>query len=121
MTARQSIKVFSSRTVTGQGIIAELRYHGTGLRLGTHLTSRETGRRWTVKARLLFNHTLDRQRRFQGETENHIHFSFENSDKRSKSSADILDKEGQGIYQYLLSPQGHEEKPTVGDQLDLEP
>jgi hypothetical protein len=116
----QPIEILDSWNVTGQGIIVELKHQEKGLPQGARLISRQTGRQWTVKSRLFFNHTLDRQRKFSNESESFMHLAFNPIDNLEKSKTNILNKEEQGIYQYALGPIEHEDKPIVGDLLDVE-
>jgi len=106
MTAKNSIEIHDCWAVTGNGIIAELEHHEAGLMKGVTLVSKSSGLEWTVKNRLIFNHTLNKQKRFPGETENIMMLSFKSAENFEKSSANILAREANNIFQYSLHPEG---------------
>lgn len=120
MTTVQAIEILDSWILTGQGIVAELKHNETGLPFRTKLESLRTGKLWTVKSRLLFNHTTDEQKKFPNEKETLMFLTFKSSGNLEKSRTDILDKEKHNVFQYYLDPVGHNEKPTTGDKLKIE-
>lgn len=91
-----------------------------GLLPGTILRSKESGHSWEVVCRHVFTQAST-LRRFEGEKETMIHFSFtppfeENYDK-------FIDKtekmESEGIYEYAIKPVGHKGIPRNGEVLDV--
>lgn len=117
MTTKNSVEIHDCWAVTGNGIIVELEHHGAGLPTGTRLVSKTSRLEWTIKNRLIFNHTLNKQKRFPGETENIMMLSFKSAENLEKSSANILAREANNIFQYSLHPEGHDHKPQVGEHL----
>ena len=113
------ITVINSWTIQGQGIIAELKYSGTGLPKGTRLISKTSDSEWLVKGRLIFYHTADKQKRFPDETEIQMHFTYGAKEIREKSKDALLDNEEQGIYQYLIESDRHNEKPKQLEKLEI--
>jgi len=105
------ITVINSFAIQNQEIIAELKYQGNGLPTGIRLISKRSGSSWLVKGRLILFHAGDCQKRFPNETEIQMHFTFNPKENKDKSKNAIIDSEGQGIYQYLIEPDGHCEKP----------
>ena len=119
MKKEDSIKILNSWSLTHHGIITELSYDGAGLPKGIEVASSTTKNKWSIEGRMIFNHTMDKQTRFPNEHEIFMHFSFRSLDKIKKSIQELLDKEDRGIYQYILKPIGHLEKPLDGEQLEV--
>ena len=113
------IEVIDSWIIKGTGIIAELKNIVTGLPNGFCLTSSLTGHKWIIKGRLIFYHIAEDQKRFPGETELPMHFTFKTKEKMEESKKALLDRENLGIYQYLIDPVQHEEKPNKFDKLEI--
>jgi len=114
-----TIQIVNSWMITGQGIIAELKLENTGLAKGTILESKHTGKRWTIKSRIIFNHAADKQKTFPNETESFMHLSFATIENLKKSVMDIVEKEKTGIFQYHLDPCEHNDKPTPQEELSI--
>ncbi|HPE55272.1 MAG TPA: hypothetical protein P5514_04830 [Bacteroidales bacterium] len=113
------IEVINSWTIQGQGVIVELKNLETGLEKGTRLISIHSGIEWKVKGRLIFDHTADSQKRFHNETEIQVHVSFNPEENKDTSRKSLLDNESQGIYQYLIEFDGHNEKPKQFEKLKI--
>jgi hypothetical protein len=114
------IKVLNSWKHQKNLIIAEIEYSGEGLFKGTQLVSKNSTNVWTVNSRLIFNHTMNNQKRFKGETESYLSLRFVDEDARVKSHREILDKESAQIYQYLIEPVNHVNKPKENEELIIE-
>ena len=105
--------------ITGRGIVLELKHQQEGLPKGTSLIAPERGKSWEVKARILFSAAADQQRVFEVE---HVEFallSFSDQEKRKQSIANIRAKEAENIYQYLIPPIDHDDKPEHGEKLTI--
>ena len=117
MTNTQIIQVIDSWDLTLRGIIAELRHQLDGLPTDSVIKSQTTYKEWKVKNRILFHHTLSKQKRFPNEITTLTHSSFGSVDNMLASEMKILEGEKQNIFQYHLQPLGHNSKPVVGDTL----
>jgi hypothetical protein len=117
MTNPRAIEVIDSWDLTSRGIIVELRHQLDGLTTGSIIKSQTSDKEWIVKNRILFHHTLDRQRRFPNEITTYTHSSFGSVDNMLSSAQNILDKEAENIFQYQLQTIGHSAKPQKGDIL----
>jgi hypothetical protein len=113
------IEVIESWIIKGTGIITELKNIDKGLPNGTCLISLQTGYKWIVKGRLIFYHIAETQKRFPGECEVPMHFIFSKNENMEKSKKALLDKENAGIYQYLIEPVQHSEKPMHLEKLEI--
>lgn len=114
------IKVLNSWKHQKNLIITEIEYSGEGLFKGTQLVSKISTNMWIVNSRLIFNHTMDNQKRFKGETESYLSLKFVDEDARIKSYQAIIDNESNQIYQYLIEPVNHVDKPEVNEELIIE-
>jgi hypothetical protein len=117
MTNQHKALAVDSFNITGMGIVVYLQHSYQGLPTGTELLCTESGRIWRVKSRLLFDHA--EQEVFPNETPAHVHFSFSSIDKLLHSKKAILDGEAQKIYQYILEPVHHADKPRAGQALTI--
>ncbi|HRH59738.1 MAG TPA: CPCC family cysteine-rich protein [Chitinophagaceae bacterium] len=99
------------------GVIAELKHQLNGLDSGLIIKSQTTGKEWRVKKRILFHHTIDRQKKFTNEATAFTHSSFGSLENMFASSKNILDKEEQNIFKYQLQSLGQHSKPVAGDTL----
>ena len=72
-----------------------------------------------MKGRIIFNHIVDRQIRFDNETEISMHLTFNPKSNAKKSGMTLIDNEQQGVFQYLIIPDGHNEKPKQFDKLKI--
>lgn len=117
MTNPQTIQVIDSWDLTSRGIIAELKHQLDGLPTGSIIKSQTTDKEWRVKNRILFHHTLDKQKKFPNEITTYTHSSFGSVDNMLASEKKILEREKQNIFQYQLQPLEHNSKPVVGDTL----
>lgn len=113
------VEVIDSWIIKGTGIIAELKNISNGVPSGFCLISKLTGHKWIVKGRLIFYHIAESQKRFPGELELPMHLSFKANENMEKSKKALLDKENFGIYQYLIEPIQHDEKPNRLDKLEI--
>lgn len=95
----------------------ELKHQQNGLESGFVIKSQTTGKEWRVKSRILFSHTIDKQKKFTNESTLFWHSSFGSVEDMLSFSKNILDKEGQGIFQYQLESIGQHSKPVAGDIL----
>jgi Domain of unknown function (DUF6848) len=102
-------------------ILADLQHSLNGLMPGTILKSKESGNSWKVVARIIFMQA-DNQKRFEGEKEYSQRFTFKKPqiENYERFQKDIADKESKGIHQYSLSPVGHDDKPKMGEILEVE-
>lgn len=117
MISPQTIEVIDSWDLTSGGIIAELRHQFDGLTTGSIIKSQTTDKTWRVKNRILFHHTLDKQKRFPNEITTYTHSSFGSVEDMMNSATNILNKEEGNIFQYQLQAIGHYSKPQKGDIL----
>lgn len=115
-----TVEVIESWNFRGEFLIAMLKYQGSGLPKGTKLVSRQTGKIWFVKSRIIHNHTADKQKRFPGETEVFEWSSFKPIENKVRSRDRILEDESQGIYFYMLAFGQIKERPKAGELLDVE-
>lgn len=106
------IIVKSSFKLTDGGIIAELNHQLLGLPRGTKLIMDQTEKSWIVKSRILFSHTEEKQIDFGNETCEAMFPSFSSAKKRLASARQILDKEANAIFMYLIQPHNHEDVPN---------
>jgi len=83
------------------------------------LISKQSDLEWIVKGRLIFNHIAEKQHRFLGENEIQMHFAFNPKENKEASIKSFLNNESQGIYQYLIEPFQHYEKPLQFEKLEL--
>lgn len=113
------VTVSTSFKLQEGGIIAELKHQEAGLGRGTLLISSDSAHTWSVKSRILFAHA-PKQRVFDIEECEAMFVSFSSNKKRAASEKQIMDKESQGIYMYLLLPEGTEEVPAENDILSLD-
>lgn len=111
--------VENSFEISGRGIVLELRHHLKGLPKETELVEEKSGHIWKVEARVLFDHAVHLQRVFDNEYADFMLLRFEDKESRERSLHNIENKEAQNIYQYLLSPSGHNEKPESGTKLRI--
>jgi hypothetical protein len=119
MTNPQAIEVIDSWDLTSRGIIADLQHQLDGLPTGSIIKSQTTDKEWRVNNRILFHHTLDRQKKFPNEITTYTHSSFGSVDNMLASEKKILEREKQNIFQYQLQSVGHNSKPVIGDTLLL--
>lgn len=110
----------NSFKITGRGIILELKHTQKGLAKATKLISENTDKVWKVKARILFDHAVEEQKIFETESTEYALVRFESPEKRQESIDAIKERESQNIYQYLVEPIGHEDKPKQGEKLNLD-
>jgi hypothetical protein len=114
------IKIINSWKYNDNLIISEIKHSGDGLSKGCRLISKNSTKIWIINSRLIFNHTIDKQKRFDNETETFLSLSFINEDAKIKSFHSILDNEQKNIYQYLIEPVNHGENPKLNDELMIE-
>src|SRR5690606_12928585 len=79
--------------------------------------SETNNKEWKVRKRILFYHTMEKQKKFKGESITHSHFNFKTLEDRLVSANNILSKEADNIYQFQLLPIEHNSKPDKGDLL----
>lgn len=109
-----------SFTITGIGIILELQHSENGLLKDTKLISEKSGRTWMVIARILFDHAIAEQTIFDNESVEYMLMRFESDQKRQKSINEIKERESNTIFQYMLKPLGHSEKPEKEERLKID-
>jgi hypothetical protein len=120
MVIKEAVSIVeNSFLITGRGIILELMHTEDGLGQGTLLESHITDRSWVVKARILFDHAEEYQKKFNSEMTEFMLLKFKIIEEREKSIKNILMKEKNNIYQYLVSPIGHEMKPENNERLKI--
>jgi len=118
--AEKVVTVFEAWKLLDQRIIAELQHRTAGLQQGLMLRSRTNGQAWKVKSRLIYNHVGAHHVRFPIETEQAVSLSFASVASMETSAAEIRQKETLEIYRYELYPMQHNDKPTMGDELEIE-
>lgn len=111
--------VEDSFKITGRGIIIALQHNQEGLKRETRLESLATGHIWEVKARIIFDHTENEQKRFDYENIEFMLLSFKTIEDRNKSKTKILLKEASNLYQYLVVPISHDMKPENKERLKI--
>ena len=117
MTEKAIAFTKNSFTISGRGIIVELQHFQQGLEKGTLLTSEQSGLSWEVKARIHFDHAEGKQLIYENESTEWILLKFNKLAERNKSLEVIQTKEADHIFQYLLKPVGHTEKPLESEGL----
>lgn len=105
--------------VTGRGIVLELQHRKEGLSKDTTLISENSGKNWIVKVRILFDHAVHEQRLFENESTDYMFIKFNSLEKRQASINEIKERESNNIYQYLVQPIDHDEKPKQGEKLNI--
>lgn len=120
MITGKNIEIKNCWAINGHEMVAELKCDCKGLPKGIMLKSKQTDERWTIVSRLIFNHTGDKQKRFENETDSSMFLSFNSVEKLEDSKNEILKKEQEGIFQFRLDPVGHKNKPKAGDRLEIE-
>ncbi len=108
-----------SFSITGRGIILELEHHESGLPAGTVLHDSDGKRKWKVNSRVLFDHAVDAHRIFENESANYMLVRFKSDEKRESSIEQVRLKESSSVFQYLIEPQGHDEKPKNLEELEI--
>lgn len=106
-----------SFTITGRGIILDLMHSEQGLKQGTILHSEKTKLEWELESRVLFDHAVDIQKVFENEFANFMLLRFASEEKRQESRNKIIKNEKNNIFQYLIKPIGHQQKPEEGEHL----
>ena len=106
-----------SYEITGRGIVLELKHNEPGLNHGTILQSSKTKLKWELDSRIIFDHAADIQKAFENEPVNFMLIKFSDNTKREESRQKIKNKELENIYQYLIKPINHSEKPIDGEEL----
>lgn len=109
----------NSFKLTGIGIILEIQHSEKGLTKETELISKKSGRTWIVVARVLFDHAVTEQKIFDIESTEYMLMRFESEEKKQKSIDEIKERESKNIFQYLLKPIGHSEKPEMEEILKI--
>src|SRR4051812_44628065 len=117
MFPKCTVVVFNSWLINGKELIVELKHEGLGLPKGAKLLSSKTGLKWIVKSRLLFNHSINEQKRFKNETENILVLKFNSTNKMEESKTSILYNEKNDIYQYHFETIGNN-KPEYLETLE---
>lgn len=105
--------------ITGRGIFLELQHSEQGLTKDTTLISENSEKKWLVKVRVLFEHAVHEQRLFENESTDYILMKFNSLEKRQASINAIKEREFNNIYQYLVQPVDHDEKPKQGEKLNI--
>lgn len=117
MIIKDTILVINSWELRTIGIIAELNHELNGLPADSILKSTSTGNKWRVLNRVLFNNSIDEQKKLSNETITHLHLSFGNIENMEASKEQILEKEKQNTFQYQLEAIGSHSKPEQNDVL----
>jgi len=101
-------------------VIADLQHSLNGLMPGELLKSTLTGLKWKVLFRVIFIQ-VENQRRFEGEKERVMHFSFADpkGENLRKLQISTAEQERQNIFQYVLEPVEHSDKPGKGEKLEV--
>ena len=107
----------NSFNITGLGMIVDLQHSQLGLKKKTILTSKQSGLSWEVKARVLFDHAVDKQIVFDSESVEFMLLKFSSTEKKEESILNIRSKESQKIFQYYLKPIEHSSKPEDKEKL----
>jgi hypothetical protein len=109
--------MLESFSVAGRGVLVEMQHSENGLKQGTILHSIHSGLSWEIKSRVLFDHVMAAQKIFVNETISFMLLKFASTDKREESINNIKQKEASNIFQYMISPLGHEQKPEKEELL----
>jgi hypothetical protein len=109
----------NSFSITGRGIIVFLQHDELGLLKGTVLREIKSGLIWKIDSRILFDHIIEEQIKFEGESLNYMNLSFDSAEKMEESRKKIIDDEKHGIFQYMIKPVGHDRKPNDKDELEI--
>ncbi len=117
MVIKDTILVINSWELRTIGIIAELNHEFNGLPPDSILKSTSTGNEWRVLNRILFNNSINEQKKFSNETIKHLHLSFGSIENMEASKEQILEKEKQNTFQYQLEAIGSHSKPEQNDVL----
>ncbi len=90
-----------------------------GIQKDTVLISSDSGLRWKVLSRILYDHTGGKQKYFESESVEFILLSFGSLSDKESSLNSIIEKERKNIFQYFVKPVGHKEKPTDGERIEI--
>ena len=105
--------------ITGRGIILEINHNLQGLPKGTILKSKVNNLNWEVISRVIFHHPEFKQIHFEIETQDYMRITFDTNEKLLKSVEQIFQKEKDNIYQYLIKPLDHNQKPNNEEYLEI--
>ncbi|HWB26855.1 MAG TPA: hypothetical protein VG738_15335 [Chitinophagaceae bacterium] len=111
--------VKSAFKVTGFGMIFFLKHQQVGLRPGTILISKISGLKWKVKCRVLAVHAFEIQKIFEGEDKVFAHYLL-GEVTLEEARLKIVKEEEQHIYQYIIEPFSHQDKPGENEELVIE-
>jgi hypothetical protein len=116
----KKIKIYIRKSfkITGRGIIVEIQHHLSGLPKETRLMSSVSGLLWEVQCRVFYDHVNDKHVIFEKENFDYMRLTFSSEEKKQASIQQIIENERQRIFEYLIKPIGHDEKP--GDEEELE-
>ncbi|MCI5058392.1 MAG: hypothetical protein MRY83_19935 [Flavobacteriales bacterium] len=106
--------------ITGRGVVVFIEHGEEGLPSGIKLISVNTNRTWLVKSRVLCDHAIGQHKIFPNETMDYAQMRFASEEKRLASIHKIKREESLGIYQYMITPVDHDEKPEEGEILNIE-
>ena len=106
--------------IRGRGIVIFLQHIEAGLLSGWVLRSELSDQTWEVHSRVLHDHAINRHKIFDEESPSFVRMSFKTGSRLEDSIKRIEQEEAIGIYQYLIKPIGHDEKPEVNELLILE-
>lgn len=113
------VTIIDAWTIPNYGVITELEHHLDGLAKDTLLVSLESGLQWIVQSRILESIAVDESIRFANETETIQFVNISDLASREVARTNILQKNQNRIFQYLLLPNGHTEKPKAGEMLKV--
>ncbi|UTW67499.1 hypothetical protein KFE94_05150 [bacterium SCSIO 12643] len=109
--------VKNSFKISNLGVVAELQHHENGLPKGILLKSLNSGLSWSVRSRMLFEHAMEVHQIFAKENTEKTILRFGSIDQKKESIREIQVKEQSGIYQYVIEPISHEQKPDQDMEL----
>jgi len=119
MRKNVEVIVVDSFKIAGRGVVVELKHKEKGLRKHLKLRSSESRKFWEIISRVLFNHTILGQRIFKNETTTLTRLRFNNFEDKQNSYNEILAREKDSVFQYLLQPIGHNDKPNTDEVLSF--
>ncbi len=106
--------------INGRGIIVFLKHQEYGLKKDTVLKSKKTNQKWKIESRILCDHAIKSHKIFEAESVNYMRISFKDLESRESSIQKIIKEESKSIFQYIIKPINHNEKPMKGDELIIE-
>ncbi|UZR99354.1 hypothetical protein [Chondrinema litorale] len=112
-------RVKESFNITGRGIVLELMHHENGLESGTILLSTSRKLKWEVRARVIQEIIGFNPKIFENEKIEFSLFKYSSFEARDIALQNTIQNEKDHIFQYMIRPIGHENKPLNNEELEI--